>query len=106
MPDRASPYPEWVEQLPTSGHFVYHLAAPVPGRTTEESVAHVYIGVTSALRQRMRAHARKWWFAAVAHDLLYLEEHPSRQAANRAEAELIRMFQPAMNRAGRLLVVG
>lgn len=94
-----------IDSLPQVGHFTYHLAARLPGVDPEEGVAHVYVGVTSNLRQRLRSHARKWWWQAVDLDLCDFEEHATRQEAERVEADLIRWYQPAMNRAGRLLVV-
>lgn len=97
----------WPHELPGPGrHFVYHLCCPLPGIDPEQAVAHIYVGVTSNLRQRLARHARKWWFVAVAAELGELIEYPTRAAADAAERQLIHLYQPAMNRAGRLLVVG
>lgn len=95
----------WLDDLPKVGHFVYWLATVPPGQTVE-TCELVYIGVTSSLRARLRAHSRKWWWPTIDPTLLYLEQHATRREANIAEAEQIHWFQPAMNRAGRLLVVG
>lgn len=107
---RPSPYPDprlTLNDLPGHGrHFVYHLCGRLPGVDPEEAIAHVYVGVTSNLRARLRTHARKWWWPVIDLDLGEYIEHPTRAEAEADEAEMIRWLQPAMNRAGRLLVVG
>lgn len=87
-------------------HVVYYLYARLPGLDPEDGVECVYIGVTSNLRARIAAHARKWWWPTIDPGLTYLEEHATRRAAEEAERVAIHQHQPAMNRAGRLLVVG
>lgn len=91
--------------VPNVGHFVYTLNARLPGVDPEQDFAHVYVGVTSQLRDRLRSHARKWWWSALDLDLSEFLEFPTRRAAELAERDLIRSYQPAINRAGRLLVV-
>ncbi len=95
----------WIESLPNVGHFVYHLIGYKPGVSSEEAVEHIYVGVTSNLRSRMKSHSRKWWWTAVVPDLCYFDERPTRKEAEAEERVCIREDQPAMNRAGRLLVV-
>lgn len=95
----------WLATLPNQGHWTYALFARVPGVDPEEKVQPVYVGVTDDLRSRLRAHSRKWWWRALDLELSELLSYPTRDAAERAERESIRSWQPAMNRSGRLLVV-
>lgn len=105
MPEETYPDAAWIRELPGPGrHFVYWLATIPPGRDAERAEL-IYVGVTSDLRSRMRSHSRKWWWPVIDLGLLALEEHPSRQEANEAESRDIHLYQPAMNRAGRLLVL-
>lgn len=98
------PSPATTDGLP--GHAVYHLCAELPGVDPAERVAHVYVGVTSNLPSRLAAHSRKWWWPAVALHLSEFLLFNTRAEAEAAERDLIRWYQPAMNRAGRLLLVG
>lgn len=98
----------WIEALsdPPQPHVVYSLNGLTPGVDPYEvDSAHIYVGVTSNLRERLYAHSRKWWFVAVVPELCEFDPHATRAAAEKTEAALIRFLQPAMNRAGRLLVV-
>jgi hypothetical protein len=95
----------WVDELPTTGHWVYWLRAYTPGIDPEWTLTTVYVGVTSHLRSRIHQHTRKWWWPAVDRDLCYFEQFPTRAEAEAEERVEIRECQPAMNRAGRLLVV-
>lgn len=104
MPDYTERETDWIDALPSVGHFVYWLAAVPPGASVESCVL-VYVGVTSSLRARLRAHSRKWWWPVIDPELAYFEQHESRAAANAAESRDIHLYQPAMNRAGRMLVV-
>lgn len=97
--------PRWIASLPSTGHFVYSLHGYKPGVDPEEDNANIYVGVTSNLRQRLYAHSRKWWWAAVVPDMSQFLEEPTRQEAEALERRMIHDYQPAMNRAGRLLVV-
>lgn len=87
-------------------HVVYRLATVRPGRSPEDDVEIVYVGVTSHFANRMRSHARKWWWQTVVPAACEFELFATRAAANAAEAQAIYELQPPMNRAGRLLVVG
>lgn len=95
----------WIDSLPNSGHFVYHLCGLKPGVDPEEDTVSIYVGVTSDLRSRMRAHSRKWWWALVVPDLCELLEMPTRPEANALERSMIGWYLPEMNRAGRVLIV-
>ena len=98
--------PDWVDALTQfAPQVVYHLVAALPGVDPEQATASVYVGVTADLRSRLRAHSRKWWFATVVPELCEFSEHATRAQAEAAERAMIRWYQPAMNRAGRLLVV-
>lgn len=107
----ASSNPVWfpdrpLNLVPDDGeHVVYHLCGELPRVDPEEDIAHLYVGVTSHFRQRMRAHSRKWWWPLVRLDLCELLLYDTRSEAEAAEADLIRWYQPQVNRAGRLLVV-
>jgi hypothetical protein len=103
------PYPTPETRLGTAAqpgeHIVYHLCARLRGVAPEQEVAHVYVGVTSNLPARIRAHSRKWWWPTIDADLSCLEAFPTRADAEAYERQLIHWHQPAMNRAGRLLLV-
>lgn len=79
-------------------HFVYGLYGRKPGVDPEEAVAYIYVGVTSNLRRRLSEHRRKWWWAAVVLELCEFVEYNTRTEADRAERDLIELYQPAMNR--------
>jgi hypothetical protein len=53
----------------------------------------------------MADHSRKWWWPTIEFSLCEWEEHPTRADAEASERDMIRWYQPAMNRAGRLLLV-
>jgi hypothetical protein len=98
--------PEWVSRMPSAGrHFVYTLWGRKPGFDPEEDLVCIYVGVTSDLRARLGAHSRKWWWVAVDPESCEFEECFTREEANLIEKQTIRMWQPEMNRAGRLLIV-
>lgn len=106
--DPATPFTdELIDALPRSGHFVYQLVGRLPGIDPfEGDAAQLYVGVTGNLRARLRAHSRKWWWVVVDYSLCAFDDHSqTRVEAEQLERDMIRMFQPAMNRAGRLLVV-
>lgn len=86
-------------------HFVYHLCTQLPGISPVEKIAHIYVGVTNNPRRRFAEHARKWWWWAVDLRLSEIIGYPTRQEAESAERQMIHDYQPAMNRAGRLLLV-
>jgi hypothetical protein len=97
----------WINALdPPHPHVVYHLCGVIPGVDPDEDTASIYVGVTSNLRHRLRAHSRKWWWTAVVPELCEFGPYLTRAEAEDAEKASIRFYQPAMNRAGRLLVVG
>lgn len=79
-------------------HFVYHLCAPDP--SDPEAVVHLYVGVTSNLRQRLRQHSRKAWWPLVDLDSSEFIEHPDRESADEDEVLLIGWYQPVVNRRG------
>lgn len=94
------------DALPRAGrHFVYFLCARKAGHDPAEAIVYVYVGVTSDLRSRMRAHSRRWWWPGIDHDLTAFVEFPTRAEANTAERDAIELHQPEMNRAGRLRLV-
>ncbi len=99
--------PGWPGSLPGAGfgHWVYFLNAAIPGEPDDGATQSVYVGVTSNLRARLLQHSRKWWWSAICPDLCYFDSYVQRSDAEEAEKEAIREYQPAMNRAGRLLVV-
>lgn len=90
----------WVDDLPTEGHWVYHLCGVLPNVDPREELEDIYVGVTSNLRQRIRSHSRKWWFVAVVRDLSEFIEVPTRQQAEALERDLIRLYEPAINIVG------
>lgn len=77
-------------------HVLYSLYAP--------GGEALYIGVTNNLGRRMMQHARKWWFITVDPWACTFEQFATRGDVLRAEAEAIAEEQPAMNRAGRVLI--
>lgn len=82
--------------LPGAGrHFVYSLYAGTP----DEPVC-VYVGVTSNLRARVRAHAKKWWARTIDLNLSEFEEYPTRSQANAEELRAIRLKRPHANIVG------
>lgn len=97
--------PWWDSYRDAGPHVVYHLCGVIPGVDPEERLAHIYVGVTNDVRQRMRAHSRKWWWALVVPEHSEFLEYQERKDAEACERDLIRMYQPEVNRAGRLLVV-
>lgn len=106
-PERHRVSMPWVDALdPPQPHVVYLLRGLLPGVAPTHDAQVIYVGVTSHLRQRLYAHARKWWWVAVVPALCEFDPHTTREAAEACERTMIRCYQPAMNRAGRLLVVG
>lgn len=97
--------PWWDSYADAGPHVVYHLCGLIPEVDPEERLAHIYVGVTNDVRQRMRAHSRKWWWPLVVPQWCEFTEHQDRAAAEAHEREMIRWYQPEVNRAGRLLVV-
>lgn len=95
----------WIDDLPSTGQFVYHLCGLKPGVHPEEDIESIYVGETGNLRARLRAHSRKWWWIAIVPDLCEFDSHSTRKDAEAMERNMIRWYQPAMNRAGRLLIV-
>lgn len=90
---------EEIGALPGKGrHFVYSLYAIRPGVCpVMEEMAPVYVGVTSNLRQRMRAHAKRWWWSSIPADAVEFIEYPTREIADRAEMQTIRDLNPDLN---------
>jgi hypothetical protein len=101
-----APTKPWWDSFTDAGpHVVYHLAGLLPGVDPVERTAHLYVGVTNNVPQRMRAHSRKWWWPLVVPELCEFSEHQTRDEAEAHERDMIRWYQPEVNRAGRLLVV-
>lgn len=91
----------WTGGPPIVGeHVVYTLCALLPGEDPEEALEYAYVGVTSNLSQRLRAHARKRWWPRVAPHLSEFQLYPDRETADRVEAETIALLRPTQNLAG------
>lgn len=90
---------DFIDDLPGKGrHFVYYLHAAVPGVCPYAgSSVTVYVGVTSNLRARMRAHSKRWWWQCVLRDLVEFEECQSREHAEFEERRGIHFDNPDLN---------
>lgn len=85
----ASPPPPKLPGTPTTGFYLYRLWA-----------AHdrlLYVGVSAALRDRLRSHHRRLGDLI---DHVTWEEYPDALSMLDAESEAIREEDPALNRAG------
>lgn len=108
MSVHVSLYDDWIVRIGRSApapHVVYQLCARKPGRLPEDELVTVYVGVTSHLTTRLRTHAKKWWWQAIEPGLCAFDCYETREEANAVEKEMIRWYQPEMNRSGRLLLV-
>lgn len=78
-----------------AGHWVYDLRKWDEDDDTESQC--LYIGVSSNLAARLRAHQRKWWWSAVDLSASCFHRYESRAVAEFTEAHDLNEYRPLFN---------